>query len=135
EQTGRSGQNGVTGFGFFLVTHAQVAARTFQVQLVFVLGTGFLFRVVVIEDEASVCGQNVPVAFGFQLVNDVVRWWRYNQWRFERDRTVLRQVTQHGSDDLHVTFVNHTRTNEAQIHFTAVVVRSRTDYVVGVTLG
>src|SRR5690606_38277948 len=54
EQTGRSGQNGVTGFGFFLVTHAQVAARTFQVQLVFVLGAGSFFRVVVIEDEASV---------------------------------------------------------------------------------
>src|SRR5690606_20098200 len=135
EQTGRSGQNGVTRFGFFLVTHAQVTARTLQVQLVFVLGTGFLFRVVVIEDEASVFRQNVPIAFGFQLVNDVVRRWCNNQRRFEGDRTVLFQVTQHGSDDLHVAFVNHTRTNEAQIHFTAIVVRSRTDHVVGVTLG
>src|SRR5690606_15879196 len=75
EQTGRSGQNGVTRFGFFLVTHAQVTARTLQVQLVFVLGAGSFFRVVVIEDEASVFRQNVPIAFGFQLVNDVVRRW------------------------------------------------------------
>ena len=103
--------------------------------MVFVLGTGSFFRVVVIEDEASVFRQNVPVAFGFQLVNDVVRRWCNNQRRFEGDRAVLFQVTQHGSDDLHVAFVNHTGTNEAQIHFTAIVVRSRTDYVVGVTLG
>src|SRR5690606_22685830 len=135
EQTGRGRQYGVTRFGFFLVTHAQVAARTLQVQLVFVLGAGFFFRIAVIEDEASVFRQNVPIAFGFQFVNDVVRWWRYNQRCLEGDRAVLFQVTQHGSDDLHVAFVNHARTNEAQIHFTAIVVRSRTDYVVGVTLG
>src|SRR5690606_6471759 len=112
-----------------------VTSRTLQVQDVLVLGTGRFFWLVIVENEASVFGQNVPVAFGFQLVNDVVRRRCYNQRCLEGDRTAPFQVAQHGSDDLHVAFVSHTRTNEAQIHFTAIVVRSRTDHVVGVTLG
>ena len=72
EQASGSSHDGVARLGLLLVAHAQVAARTLQIQDVVVAGTSLVLRVVIVEQEPGVLRQHVPIAFGLQFVDDVV---------------------------------------------------------------
>ena len=134
EQPGRGGQHGVALRGLFLVAHAEVAAGTFEIQDVLVFGARLGLGGQIVELEAGILLQNLPVALGLQLVDDVVGRRGHDQRCFELDLAIgFFDVLQHLRDDLHVALVHHARADKAQIDlFRAAVIGHRADRVMGV---
>ena len=137
EKAGGGGHDGVAFFGLLLVAHAEVAAGALEIHHVLILGAGGGFGRLVVELEAGIFLQDVPVAFGLEFVDDVVGRRGDHERRVELDLALaLLEVPKHFGDDLEVTLVNHAGTDEAEVHrFTAFVVGESADDVVGVALG
>jgi len=137
EESSRCGHDGVALFGFFLIAHAEVTARALEIHHVFVFGAGDVLRGVVVEFEAGVFLEDVPVAFFFEFVNNVVCGGGDDEGGLKFDFALLLfKVFEHLGEDLEVAFVDHAGADEAEVDFfTAFVVGEFTDDVVSVSLG
>ena len=137
EEAGGGGHDGIAFFGFFLIAHAEVTAGALEIHHVFILGAGGAFGGVVVELEAGVFLEHVPVAFGLELVDDVVGGGGDDERGLEFDLALgFFEVSEHFGDDLEVAFVCHAGADEAEVDgFFALVVGELADDIVGVALG
>ena len=137
EEAGGGGHDGVAFGSLFLVAHAEVAAGTLEIHHILVFGAGGAFGIVVVEDEAGIPLQDVPVAFGFEFIDNIVSRRGHDERGFELNLAILRfEVAEHLGKDLEISFVDHAGTDKAEVDFLIAAVEGKlADGVVGVSLG